>query len=285
MNLSYNYRVVFRYLLAAGLLAAGFAHFLFPEEFVPAVPSPFVNALLWVYLTGIAEILAVIGLMIPKFRRLTAWTLALYFIALLPAHVEMLLIDHEIFGISGDNFMIARIFFQLVPIWMAWVSRETEVAGIWKGLDRFDLLLKERWEKPFSWHSRWLLAAAFYNIGFGIWAGLFPQQAFQLFGMDTNTPLFLWQTIGMIVGVYGIGYGIAALNEQKHIPIVLVGLLGKIFGPLGFLYTYLAGDISLSFGIMIVLNDLIWYPAFFAITFRYFKRSDHLTRLQSDSTR
>ncbi|GEM_PF-1112502 len=284
MNLSSNHKTVIRYLLAGGLLAAGIAHFVFPQEFVPAVPSPFENALFWVYFTGLAEILAVIGLMIPKFRRLTAWTLVIYFIALLPAHVEMLLIDHEIFGISGDSFMIARIFFQLVPIWMAWVSRETDADGVWAGLDRFDNLLKKRWKQPFSWHSKWLLAAAFYNIGFGIWAGLFPQQAFQLFGMNTSTPLFLWQTIGMIVGVYGIGYGIAALNEQKHFPIVLVGLLGKIFGPLGFVYTFLAGDISLSFGIMIILNDLIWYPAFFAITFRFFRGSDHLTKLSSDST-
>ncbi len=270
---------IIRIFLAAGLLLAGVAHFLYPEEFIAAVPSPFEDGAFWVYFTGVAEILAAIGLLIPKFRRLTAWTLVIYFIALLPAHVEMLLIDHEIFGISDDRFMIARIFFQLVPIWMAWVSRETDVEGIWAGLDRFDQLLKERWNQPYSWHSRWLLAAAFYNTAFGIWAGLFPQQAFQLFGMDTGAPLFLWQTIGMIVGVYGIGYGIAALNEQKHLPIVLVGLLGKIFGPLGFVYTYFSGDITLSFGIMIILNDLIWYPAFFAITIRFFRSGPVLSRL------
>jgi uncharacterized membrane protein len=268
-----------RILLIAGLLAAGFAHFLFPEEFIPAVPPPFESAAFWVYFTGLAEILAAIGLMIPKLRRLTAWTLVFYFIALLPAHVEMLLMDHEIFGISGDSFMIARIFFQLVPIWMAWVSRETDVEGVWTGLDRFDKILKARWDEPYSWHSRWLLAAALYNIGFGIWAGLFPQQAFQLFGMESDTPLFLWQTIGMIVGVYGIGYGIASINEQKHMPIVLVGLLGKVFGPIGFLYTYFNGDITLAFGTMILLNDLIWYPAFFAITIRFFRRGSILLRL------
>ena len=110
------YTGVIRILLVAGLIAAGIAHFLFPEEFIPAVPPPFENAVFWIYLTGVAEILAAIGLMIPKFRRLTSCTLVLYFIALLPAHVEMLLIDHEIFGIRGDSFMIARIFFQLVTI-------------------------------------------------------------------------------------------------------------------------------------------------------------------------
>ncbi|MCC5913965.1 MAG: hypothetical protein JJU46_06285, partial [Balneolaceae bacterium] len=231
------------------------------------------------YLTGVAEIVAAICLLIPRMQRLTAWILVFYFIALIPAHIEMLLIGHEIFGISGSTFMIARIFFQLVPIWMAWKSRETDADGIWQGLDHFDDLLKERWQQPFSQHSRWLFAAAWYNIGFGFWAVIFPQQAFQLFGLNPDTPLFLWQTIGMIVGVYGIGYAVAALNEQKHLPIVLVGLLGKIFGPIGFLYTYLNGDITLSFGILIIFNDLIWYPAFFGICFRFFRSGSTLKRL------
>ena len=268
-----------RYLLAAGLMAAGIVHFLSPDEFIPAVPAPFEHAAFWVYVTGIAELFAAMGLLLPKLQRLTGWVLVFYFIALLPAHIEMLLINHEIFGISDRKFMIARIFFQLIPIWMAWKSRETHAEGIWPTLDRFDDLLKARWEQPFGWHSHWLFAAAWYNIGFGIWAGIFPQQAFQLFGLDPSTPLFLWQTIGMIVGVYGIGYAIAALNEQKHLPIVLVGLLGKIFGSIGFVFTYLNGDIPLLFGIMIVFNDLIWYPAFFGICFRFFRRNPTLKRL------
>jgi len=175
--------------------------------------------------------------------------------------------------------LIEPVLIQLVPIWMAWHSRETEADGILPVLDRFDNLLKARWEQPFSRHSRWLFAASWYNIGFGVWAVTFPQQAFQLFGLDPDTPLFLWQTIGMIVGVYGIGYGIAALNEQKHFPIVLVGLLGKIFGPIGFIFTFFNGDITLSFGIMIILNDLIWYPAFFGICYRFFRNGSALTRL------
>ncbi|TVQ01705.1 MAG: alkyl hydroperoxide reductase [Balneolaceae bacterium] len=97
--------------------------------------------------------------------------------------------------------------------------------------------------------------------------------------LDPDTPLFLCQTIGMSVGVDGIGYGIAALNEQKHFPIVLFGLLGKIFGPIGFIFTFFNGDITLSFVIMIILNDLIWYPAFFGICYRFFRNGSALTRL------
>ena len=38
----------------------------------------------------------------------------------------------------------------------------------------------------------------------------------------------------MIVGVYGVGYWIAGDDPYRHWPIVLVGFLGKAFGPVGF---------------------------------------------------
>ena len=54
-----------------------------------------------------------------------------------------------------------------------------------------------------------LWIAAGYNILWGAWAVLFPLAAFALVGMaPPNYPQF-WQCIGMIVGVYGIGYGCA----------------------------------------------------------------------------
>ena len=45
----------------------------------------------------------------------------------------------------------------------------------------------------------------------------------------------------MIVGVYGVGYATAALDPSRHWPVVLVGLLGKIFGPIGFLSAVVGG--------------------------------------------
>lgn len=69
----------------------------------------------------------------------------------------------------------------------------------------------------------------------------------------------------MIVGVYGIGYWVAASDPQRHWPIVLVGFLGKIFGPIGFLDAYMAGVFNLKFGLTIITNDLIWWIPFYLI--------------------
>jgi len=69
----------------------------------------------------------------------------------------------------------------------------------------------------------------------------------------------------MIVGVYSVGYWVAAYRPLTHWPIVLVGLLGKIFGPIRFVGAYWDGPFNATFGLTIVTNDLIWWIPFFLI--------------------
>jgi hypothetical protein len=76
----------------------------------------------------------------------------------------------------------------------------------------------------------------------------------------------------MIVGVYGVGYWLAAQDPIKHYPIVLVGFLGKIFGPIGFIGALISQKFPISFGINILFNDLIWWIPFFQILREKYKR-------------
>ena len=107
-----------------------------------------------------------------------------------------------------------------------------------------------------------LAVAAVYNIAFGAWVVLAPASAFSLAGLEQPNYPELWQCIGMIVGVYGIGYASAARDPVRHWPIVLVGLLGKVFGPIGFLGAIANDRVPLEAGLIIVTNDLIWWPGF-----------------------
>ncbi len=113
------------------------------------------------------------------------------------------------------------------------------------------------------WMGKILLAAAVYNIAWGTFAILSPLTLFRWCGFDP-LPTYpeLWQCIGMIVGVYGVGYAIAASDPFRHWPIVLVGLLGKIFGPIGFIGAVTSGRFPLAMGWTIVTNDLIWWIPF-----------------------
>ncbi|GIW73829.1 MAG: hypothetical protein KatS3mg103_0351 [Phycisphaerales bacterium] len=90
----------------------------------------------------------------------------------------------------------------------------------------------------------------------------FPNALFDLAGMPSPRYPQLWQCIGMIVGVYGVGYLAAARDPWRHWPIVLVGLLGKVFGPIGFAQALIAGDLPPAFGVTILTNDLLWWAPF-----------------------
>ena len=111
-----------------------------------------------------------------------------------------------------------------------------------------------------------LKTAAIYNLVWGAFIVLFPNAIFDLSDLPRMTNYIgIWQCVGMIVGVYGVGYWVAASNPQRHWPIVLVGFLGKIFGPIGFVQAYVTGVFNWKFGLTIITNDLIWWIPFYLI--------------------
>lgn len=113
--------------------------------------------------------------------------------------------------------------------------------------------------------SKWLFAAAIYNLLWGAWVILFPNMIFEIAQIPPMQYPQIWQCVGMIVGVYGLGYGAAALDPNKHWPIVLVGFLGKIFGPIGFVYSVIMGDFPLLFVFTLITNDFIWWIPFYKL--------------------
>ena len=129
-------------------------------------------------------------------------------------------------------------------------------------------------EQAPQWMSNVLWAAAAYNLAWGAWAIFFPNAIFRWANFDPM-PAYpeLWQCIGMIVGVYGVGYGVAATNPTRHWPIVLVGLLGKIFGPIGFVQAVMQERFPLRMGWTILTNDLIWWIPFTLILVHAFRQS------------
>lgn len=122
-----------------------------------------------------------------------------------------------------------------------------------------------------AWMRGWLAAAAAYNIAWGTVMAVAPVWSMRALGVTpSGTELWpqLWACIGMIVGVYGVGYAIAARNPLRHWPIVLVGLLGKVLGPIGFVDAAVRGLLPWSMGVTILTNDLLWWIPFSLILWR-----------------
>ena len=88
----------------------------------------------------------------------------------------------------------------------------------------------------------------------------------------------IWQCVGMMVGVYGVGYWVAANDPFRHWPIVLVGLIGKTLGPIGFLQAAIAESLPWGWGATIVTNDLIWWLPFAVILYGAFRVNTDTSR-------
>ena len=119
-----------------------------------------------------------------------------------------------------------------------------------------------------------LVLAGIYNLCWGAVVVFFPNLTFERMGLEPPLYPAIWQCVGMIVGVYGIGYLIASRDPFRHWPIVLVGLLGKVLGPIGFVYASLITDqLPPVFGWVLIPNDLIWWVPFSIILFNAAKHN------------
>jgi hypothetical protein len=116
------------------------------------------------------------------------------------------------------------------------------------------------------WPTIVLVIAGAYNL---IWSGcmiLLPLESFACSGMEQpDKPLHypqLWQGLGMVIGVFGFGYLLAATDPIRHWGLVLVGLVSKVLGGLGSVSAVVMGQ-SPPWAILLTLvNDLAWWLPF-----------------------
>jgi len=113
----------------------------------------------------------------------------------------------------------------------------------------------------------WFWAAAAYNAIWGTIVGLAPNLFFDWLHIPRPNYPALFQCIGMMVGVYAIGYAFIAWNPVRFGAFVWIGLAGKVLGPLGFVYAVATGQLPLRFGTINIANDILWLPAFIAFAY------------------
>ena len=119
------FRRLVRLWLTTVLVVAAIVHWLAPEVFLPSMPPAIPSHEFFVAFTGLLELLAAIGLWVPRLRRLTGICLSLYFVAILPAHFHVAMNDIPMFGLRNPWLWI-RIPFQAVFIAAAWILREAD---------------------------------------------------------------------------------------------------------------------------------------------------------------
>jgi uncharacterized membrane protein len=106
------------------LLFTAIGHFVYSRGMAMMMPGfiPFKTAL--VYLTGLIEIAAAIGLLILSTRHITAFMLIIFFIAILPANINAAIhkvdLQKGTYGGAGINYLWFRVPLQIFFILWVW---------------------------------------------------------------------------------------------------------------------------------------------------------------------
>jgi uncharacterized membrane protein len=117
-----NWRLTFRILLGLFFVVAGANHFRAPDIYLGMMPSWLPAPLTLVDISGVAEILGGIGILVPATRQFSAWGLVVLLIAIFPANLHVALQGHMPgFELSPLTLWL-RLPFQLVLIAWVWWS-------------------------------------------------------------------------------------------------------------------------------------------------------------------
>ena len=96
------------------LIVTGSAHFAAPDLMIAMMPDMMPMKREVVYLTGVLEFLAVIGLLIERLSKLTAIMLIIFFICILPANIVGSFKQVQIGGMeNGPAYLYFRIPLQI----------------------------------------------------------------------------------------------------------------------------------------------------------------------------
>ena len=109
-----------RAILAAIFVVAGILHFVLAPAYVRIAPSYLPAPELLVQISGVAEILGGIGLLLPQSRQAAAWGMIALLVAVLPANIHMAM-DRAHFAAIPAWVLWARVPLQLPLIWWAWI--------------------------------------------------------------------------------------------------------------------------------------------------------------------
>ena len=108
------------YLIALIFGAAGTAHFVWPAAFARIVPPYLPAPRTLVYVSGVAELLGALGLLVPRLRVYAGWGLILLLLAVFPANVHMALHPADFGRIPGWTLSL-RLPLQFVLVgWIYW---------------------------------------------------------------------------------------------------------------------------------------------------------------------
>ena len=115
----------FQAVTGATFVTTGVLHFVIEKFFTAIVPKGLPNPKALVYISGVAEFLGGVGLLIPRTRKLAGQGLIALLVAVFPANVNMA-VNSERFKQIPPWALWARLPLQIAIIAQVWKATQTE---------------------------------------------------------------------------------------------------------------------------------------------------------------
>jgi small multidrug resistance pump len=115
------------------------------------------------------------------------------------------------------------------------------------------------------WMLYLLLFAGCYNLLVGVNLVVFYHEVFKTLALPKPELMLFVQLVGVLVGLFGVGYLMVARHPLENRNLLLLGFLSKAIGSvLGVGYVAL-GKVPPTFLILLLFSDIVYLPPFVII--------------------
>lgn len=104
-----------------------------------------------------------------------------------------------------------------------------------------------------------------YNLLAGVGMLCLYHEGYQLLGMEKPTVNLPVQLVGVLVGLFGVGYWLVAANPVENRNILMLGFWSKALGSVLGIYYVLAGKLPWFFLAILLVSDIGYLPPFAVI--------------------
>jgi hypothetical protein len=133
---------------------------------------------------------------------------------------------------------------------------------------------------------RYLLRfVAVYNVLAGIGMLIFYHEGYKMLGVvkpSLNLPI---QLVGVLVGLFGVGYWLVANNPVENRNVLMLGFWSKALGSVLGLYYVILGKLPLLFLPVLFFADIVYLLPFAVIMHRLYRLAREQTSVIGPSIR
>jgi small multidrug resistance pump len=121
------------------------------------------------------------------------------------------------------------------------------------------------------WMFYLLCFAGTYNLLVMLNLLVLYHEVFKTLGMTKPELMLFVQLVGILVGLFGVGYLLVARHPVENRNVLLLGFLSKLLGTLLGLGYVALGKVPLVFLVLLIFSDIVYLPPFLVILRRLYR--------------